>query len=574
MKRPLCSVLLYTSVLTLAHADTLPAIVDSANPARPSRTIQQPDTGPAPAPKVTLAKPDSRLTPETPVLVKHIQFVGGTIYPLKSLLQPFRPYAGKTVPLKTIIALANGITARYRADGYPLSYAWLPDDNFHDGTIKIILVEGYVARSEINSNNAMIAARLKRLAEKIMAARPLSQALFDRYSQLMTRTPGSKVDVNAQLPKNIYGAAVMSVNGEQPHVWDISSTLDTRRGQNLALVNGSLSNLTSYGDQLGIATFVPLGDGREQDYFGLNYQQFLNDEGLNLQLKGSYYRDDPESYDPLLYLPNGISVDARQKSTQYNGGASLSYPLLLTRQKQLSLFGGMDYTDRRNDFSLRARGFGQTVALPEQNQHVRYPALEWGARGLWLSEEAKTSLSGSVSVRHGLDALGASAAPAGGTDIDFTRFKSNLDAAWLVSENVRLSGSLEGAWSDNNLPEAERVSFGAQRFGRGYQDGEAQGDYGYGGQLELRYLHNRKESKWLSTVQPYVLADTARTGFNQPGYRHQRLSSVAAGVMVGDNRHYSLTLEAARPTGDVPGDTHGRDWRYSMTVTWNFNNLR
>jgi hemolysin activation/secretion protein len=90
----------------------------------------------------------------------------------------------------------------------------------------------------------------------------------------------------------------------------------------------------------------------------------------------------------------------------------------------------------------------------------------------------------------------------------------------------------------------------------------------------LRYLHNRKESKWLATVQPYLLADTARTWFNQPGFRHQRLSSVAAGVMVGDNRHYSVAVEAARPTGDVPTDTHGRDWRYSLTVTWNFNNLR
>jgi len=52
------------------------------------------------------------------------------------------------------------------------------------------------------------------------------------------------------------------------------------------------------------------------------------------------------------------------------------------------------------------------------------------------------------------------------------------------------------------------------------------------------------------------------------------LSSVAAGVMVGDNKHYSLAVEAARPTGDMPTDSSRRDWRYSLTVTWNFNNLR
>ncbi|MGL4719018.1 MAG: ShlB/FhaC/HecB family hemolysin secretion/activation protein, partial [Kluyvera intermedia] len=131
----------------------------------------------------------------------------------------------------------------------------------------------------------------------------------------------------------------------------------------------------------------------------------------------------------------------------------------------------------------------------------------------------------------------------------------------------------EGDWSDNDLPEPERVSFGAQRFGRGYQDGEASGDYGYGGQVEVRYLHQRKESTWIATVQPYVLADTAQTWFNTQGLPHQRLASVATGVMFGDNKHYSLTVEAARPVGDLPTDSHKRDWRYSLTLSWNFNNL-
>ncbi len=571
MKRLLCLSVFCTTLLAIARADTLPSIVDPANPSRPSKAIQEPDSRPPPAPKVTVAKPDSKLTPETPVLVKHIQFIGGTVYPLKSLLIPFAPYANKTVPLKTIIDLANAITMRYRQDGYPLSYAWLPEDNFHDGTIKIILVEGYVARSNIKSDNASSADRLKRLSTKIMADKPMSQDTFDRYSQLMTRTPGSKVDVSAQLPKNIYGAAVMDVTATQPHIWDLSSTLDMRKGQNLALVNGSLSNLTRYGDQLGVATFLPLDKSSEKRYLGLNYQQFLNDEGLTMQVKGSFYRDDPRGYDPLLNLPGNITVDARQKTTQYNGGVSFGYPLLLTQKKQITLTGGVDYTDKRNDYRLRANLPGQTIDLPEQRQNSRYPALELGINGFRAFDKA--SIAGSLTLRQGIDGPGADTSPGSATDLSFTRWKGTIDGAWMPGEKWRLSTSLEGDWSDNALPEAERASFGAQRFGRGYQDGEASGDYGYGGQVELRYLHMRKESKWLATVQPYLLADAAHSGFNQPGYPQQTLSSVAAGVMIGDNHHYTLSLEAARPTGDVPQDSHSRSWRYSLTLTWNFNDL-
>ena len=84
----------------------------------------------------------------------------------------------------------------------------------------------------------------------------------------------------------------------------------------------------------------------------------------------------------------------------------------------------------------------------------------------------------------------------------------------------------------------------------------------------------RKGSTWLATIQPYILADTAQTWFNTSGLPHQRLGSVAAGVMVGDTRHYSITVEAARPVGDVPTDSRNRDWRYSLTFTWNFNKMQ
>lgn len=559
-------------VLSMARADTLPSIIDPNNPAQVSPGVASVPEEQTPQPKVKVEKPQSRLTPETPITINHIQFIGGTRYPLQELLEPFRPYAGKTVPLKTLAGLVNDITARYKADGYPLSYAWLPDDNFQQGNIKIVLDEGYVAHSDIISNNPNVAARLKRLSEKIMAEKPLSQDTFDRYSQLMTRTPNVPVTANAQLPTNIYGAAAMHITGNQQRSWDIASTVDTRKGQNLMMLNGTLSNMTSYGDQLGVATLVPLDRSTRKNYVGLNWQQFLNDEGLTMQLKGSYYRENPQDFTPLLYLPNNLTVDARQKTTQYNGGATFGYPLLLTQKSQINVTGAFDYTDRQDDYDLQARLLGNTYKLDSLNQHARYPALEVGING--AHQFTTASLSGRLNVRQGVDAMGADIVSAPASDINFTLTKSAVDAAWLFADKWRLSTSWEGDWSNNSLPEPERVSFGAQRFGRGYQDGEASGDYGYGGQVELRYIHMRKESAWLTTIQPYVLADTAQTWFNSPGLPHQRLGSIATGVMIGDTRHYSVTVEAARPTGDIPTDSRSRDWRYSLTFTWNFNNMQ
>ncbi|WP_276532261.1 POTRA domain-containing protein, partial [Enterobacter hormaechei] len=102
-------------VLSMARADTLPSIIKPDNPAQVSRNVAPEQTEAAPQPNVKIEKPKSTLTPETPITIHHIQFIGGTRYPLKELLQPFRPYAGKTVPLKTLTGLVNDITERYKA---------------------------------------------------------------------------------------------------------------------------------------------------------------------------------------------------------------------------------------------------------------------------------------------------------------------------------------------------------------------------------------------------------------------------------------------------------------------------
>lgn len=572
MNHRISAMLIYGAALGVSYADMAPTLIDPENPAKAARNLASPTKNENVTPGVNINTPKPKLTPQTLISVQHLQFVGGTRYSLPSLIAPFRSLIGKKVALADLIMQTNAITERYKQDGYPLSYAFLPSDNFHQGTVRIVLVEGYIAHTNIKSENADTGTRLSRLAQLIMAHKPLTQATFDRYSLLMSRTPATRVDATANLPDNIYGAATMQVDAKQPHIWDLSSTMDFRKGQNLAMVNGTLSNLTTHGDQLGLATLIPLDKDTRKTYLGANYQQYLTDNGLLLQLKGSFYQEDPQDYSPILYLPQGVSIDARQKATQYTGGAALNYPLILERKKQLSVNVGIDYVDKRDDYRLRASGFGNTLDLPSVEQHVRYPAAEVSLNG--YREFDTASLNSRLSLRQGIDAFGANASPAAGTDLNFSRWKGNVDAAWVFTPNWRLSTSLEGDWSDNDLPESERVSFGAQRYGRGYPDGEASGDYGYGGQVELRYLHSRPDAQWLKSVQPYVLMDTAQTWFNQQGYRHQRLASAAAGVTLGDDKHYTVTVEGARPMADLPSDSDKRDWRFSLTFTYNFNNLR
>lgn len=572
MKIKSCVVVFISVVSGQSSGEMLPTLVDPNNPTQRSRyvpgvesTSQLTSAGALPG----LAAPPPVITQQSLVTFNSIHFVGGTRYPLATLTLPFSALVGKRVSLQALLTATDSITQRYHRDGYPLSYAYIPADNFHQGVLNIGLVEGYVANSRIRSDNQQVGRWLGALSQRIMAEKPLTQDTFDRYSMLMARTPDTKVKATAKSPENIYGATVLDVDAQRTHNWNVINTLDMRKKQSLDLVSATLSGLTPYGEQLGVATLIPLNNQTRESYLGLNYQQYLGDDGLQLQVKGSYLNQNPRDFTPLLTQANGVNINVREKEVLYNAGVGLNYPLLLTAKQQWSLAGELDYVHKRYDYRLQAEQGGLTADLPTINQHLRYPAAELNLSGSRQYQQA--SWNTRFSVRQGINGLGASNTTGPG-DLSFTRWRVNGDAAWVFNQKWRLSSAVEGDWSDRSLPEPERLTFGAFHFGRGYPDSDASGDYGMGGQVEMRYLHDRSAGDWVKTIQPYVIVDAARTAFHQSGLASKQLASYGAGVTFGDNRHYALSLEAARPIGDVPTDSSKRDWRFSATFTYNFSN--
>jgi len=139
--------LLCLSLSSAALADTLPSFLNSnetirnlpvpnlpADAYRPSAApLQVPDPG------ATAAQP---LLMETKVNLKTVQIEGGTIYPLNELAEIYKPLIGRQASLAELIEATRNITRRYQQDGYLLSYAFLPQQNFDDGVARVVLVEG------------------------------------------------------------------------------------------------------------------------------------------------------------------------------------------------------------------------------------------------------------------------------------------------------------------------------------------------------------------------------------------------------------------------------------------------
>ncbi|QQZ42798.1 ShlB/FhaC/HecB family hemolysin secretion/activation protein [Pseudomonas sp. SK3(2021)] len=548
--------LLLVSLCSYVHAENLPSFLNS------NETIRNLPVPNLPADAYRPTTPVPKLAPPmepqaqplmmgTTVNVSTVQIEGGTLYPLNELAEIYKPLIGHASTLAQLIEATRAITRRYQQDGYLLSYAFLPQQSFEQGTVRVVLVEGYIKDYQLQGDIGPVSAYLDKLVAKLKAERPLTRKTFEHYTTLMSRIPGVTLQAQVPPPGTTDGAAYLIAQASRkPFTSSLSTTDDNRNGLQ-ALLALSSNSQTSMGEQVTLSGLFPPGDDHEH-YYRLDYNQFLNDEGTQLSLYGTRYRADPGTN---VRLTNGLELKPHRENDRYSIG--LSHPVIASPNELLILGSRLYAVNDKTRYQVV--GYPQSVELKTD---VRALAFE----GDWRKANARQLRILSAGVYQGLDALGA---------------KTNNDLYDLDFFRVRLSGvqsdkffdNWQGVmsaalyWSRDNLPDSERAVFGGQNFGRGYPDDQASGDKGWGVAYEVNYSFNR-EDRWLRILQPYVVLDRSRTWFNELPVKGNSLSSAAVGLRFGDAKYYNISLEAAKPMSDEALDTHNRRPRYTLSFSY------
>ncbi|WP_460926444.1 ShlB/FhaC/HecB family hemolysin secretion/activation protein [Pseudomonas sp. MC6] len=548
--------LLFLSLSSAALADTLPSFLNSnetirnlpvpnlpADAYRPSATpVQVPDAGAAAAQPLLM---------ETKINLQTVQIEGGTLYPLNELAEIYKPLIGRQATLAELIEATRSITRRYQQDGYLLSYAFLPQQNFNDGVARVVLVEGYVRDIQIEGDVGRVKALLDKLAAKIQAERPLTRKTFERYTTLMTRIPGVTIQAQVPPPGTTDGATTLVAQASRkPFTSTLSTTEDNRNGTQ-ALLGVSSNSQTSMGEQLTLSGLFPPGDDHEH-YYRLDYNQFLNDEGAQLALSASRYRADPGTN---VLLDNGLQLKPHRENDRYSIGFTL--PLIAASNELLTAGSRLYAVNDKTRYKVI--GFPLSV---EERTDIRALAFESD----WRKADARQLRILSGGVYQGVDSMGAKTNN-NAIDLDFFRLRLSGVQSDKFLDNWQ--GVLSAAlyWSDDTLPDSERAVFGGQNFGRGYPDDQASGDKGWGVAYEVNYSFNR-DGNWVRILQPYVVLDRSRSWFNELPVKANNLSSAAIGLRFGDAKYYNIALEAAKAMSDEALDTFNRKPRYSISFSY------
>lgn len=490
------------------------------------------------------------LPTNTRIKVHKVRFEGGSLYALSDLRDNYKELINRDVTLAELTEATARLTQRYQQDDYVLSYAYLPPQDFADGRVQVVLVEGYIRDVELHGDVGPAANYLKQLASKLKAERPIMRKTLERYTTLMSRVPGVSLAAEVTSAGTNDGATTLNVHASRQPFAATLDLADSNRESLQALLGASSNAQTSLAEQVSFSTLFPPGNEHEH-YYRLDYSQYLDSEGSQLNLSATQLRSDPNA---RVRLNSGIDLRQHRDLDRYSIG--LSQTLTASSREWLSVAGRFYTVNDDTDYE------GVDVPL-RYNSRTDLRAL--GFEGDWRTTTARQLRILSVGAYQGLDYLGAKTDSE--IDLDFLRVR----VAGVQSDGFfdHWQGVASAAlyWSNDSLPDSERAVFGGQSFGRGYPGDQASGDKGWGAAYELNYSI-QGTGDLLKLVQPYGVVDAARSWFNQLDVRDSRLSFVALGVRMGDARNFSLSLEAAKPMSDIALDSFDRRPRYTLSFRY------
>jgi len=530
--------------------NTLPAFQPLADPAdkAKARVLD--------APLPTQPRLARNVTPQ------RFEIEGVQSIPFAKVAALFTPLAKQSTTVAKLADVARQVTDMYKESGYALSFAYVPEQDFKDGTVRIVAVEGFVESITIQGDAGPAAARIREIAQLIRQNRPLQLANFERYTQLMGQLPGVTVDAQATPSAQTDGAGSLLVKvARKPY--DISLGADIRSSRPRAVVTGTVNDPLLPGSRLSATTL--LGSPKGEFFGSLAFSQVIGNEGLTVKSETTAYRGNPDAY---LDTPPPI-----QRYTDYlRSELSASYPVILKRRESLYVSSGIYAVNNTDSYTNPA-------TLQSLTDQVNVRAVF--AQAAYTIHTDVRAQYVSLRLAQGMDALGAGSSrqahPSAGSvqvnpaRLDFTRVL--LDAsqrnAWGQGWGTGMAFTTQ--YSPDVLPNSEKLSFGSTRFARGYSAGDAAGDSGWGIGLEGNRSFPVK-LPYINQIEPYVLLESARV-YNHLGQAQlSKLSSASVGVRLSNGRYYKVDFAVSKPIGDAPSTNPERHLRMSLLASYSLGN--
>jgi hemolysin activation/secretion protein len=506
----------------------------------PGRLEQQlpPPSSPAPQPEISVPQREDLTAPpgadQQKFQLKSLMVEGGTVYTTERFSGFYKAFIGKDVSLADLYAIATKITQLYRQSGYVLSFAVVPEQTITDGKARIQVIEGYIEKIELEGAPKPELERIEGFTNKILDSKPLQIKDLERSLLLVNDLAGIKARAVLRRGSSLgtstllLRAAYKPVNGFA----EITNRGTEEVGPLRAQVGVSLNSIIEEGERLTLRGATSLSNPSELALGSVSLTAPLGNDGLRLNLDGSYTNVNPRGD-----LRN-LGINGRTFALE----AGLTYPIVRSRQTNISVKGSVDYADSRSTSKLFDAVLSQdrlaVLRVGVQVENVDPSGVFQGS--FQLSQGVGGTETGSIT-----EPLSRAAGSA-----VFTKINLNLTRNQKLPGQFNLLLSSTAQLTGDSLLTRELFGLGGASFGSAFNPDELLGDYGYGLRMELQRPLLYKGFGLSMATQPYVFADYGQVFRNAPTAAERSsdaLGSVGLGVRHSFGANVFLGVELAFP---------------------------
>ena len=460
-----------TSASAVAYAagiETPPSAGAIQRQLQPAKPLPLP-----PAAVLSLPQP-SRLRSSSTVQipVRQITIHGNTLLPAARLAALVKPAEGRTMSLAQLEQMVDGITQAYHRAGYPLSYAYLPQQQIRNGSVRVDIVEARYGTISVTGHSKLKPAVALRTVG-VAAGEIITEARLTRGLILLSQTPG------------VAAHAVFSP-GEQPQTSKLQIQLhDTPRfvgdlnvsnngnkavGSTLIGAGGAFNDPFGYGSAVSVNAMMTPRNTARLDAGGLAFTSPYIWNGLRAGAYGSFTN---------YHLGEKFAA-LNESGRADQAGLDATYPVLLAPGRSLVV---------RVDVLRNWLSQSSATLASRENDAITMERLSLG--GSYADTHGGITQA-DVSLSHGELGISGAAAQANNAAGPRTAGGFNVVALQLVrtqalADEFMLQAAVSGQIADKNLDSSQKFYLGGPNGVIGYAVGDGGGDDGYLGSLELSH---------------------------------------------------------------------------------------
>lgn len=460
------------------------------------------------------------------------------------------PVAGQRVTVAQLYQIAEAIEAEYRDAGYPLVRVVIPPQSVTDGGVfRITVLDGFIELVDVTALPERLRGHVERLSAPLVGRPRLTSEAMERVLTLAGRVPGLALRSTLAAGTRA-GGSVLVLEADYELVtgsYGVDNRLSDSLGPWQATLQGRLNQPLGQGEQL----YVYVGghpnpvrmlrsDARRR-VAGAGVIVPIAHDGLALNFEHTW--SDTKTPASTFVPPTQSRFE---RST-----LRLSYPLVLAREREVTVTGTLDASSQSNAAPL----FGFVFNA----DRLRVARLGLDAN-MAVGEQGRLRLTGLVS--RGLSGFGArstrDAAASGiplsrpGAGPDFTKLEAG--AAWdqvlPYGMQSRTSVRMQRAFGAP-LPSAEMFSLDGEDALSSFDSGTLSDDGGWTLRQEIGRQFAAQVGDVALPVLPYLFVAAGRNDSRSSA--PEGVSTAVGAGMRTSFKAVSLSLEYGRgrirPTG-------------------------